>query len=484
VRKRPDLSGPDGGSRQTTVMVLGFGRSQKKPGFAVPILFRCLMNASVSRREMVQSRSAVDYIVIIVVIILTIRIRRMYCVSNNDLAFRGIREMAMRQCLSESNLVKKLLLMAALLAPGLAYGQNPSADLSVQVVPGSAPPAPPAPPANGIACDYGPNTTFPTGTVGTDLTTAGFTHCVLNADFTDNSGATVGGGWVMNNPATWLNECVPGGPTNTWGKFWLTWGGGNVTNNDQGHAPCDRLIRVQESDGTWVIEWQFGASDVTSNIIGMNLYWPLCGNNCTNYRPALPTAFYEEVTTEVESGLTQNGGHNQNVVYSFDENSIFDNSPSQASGFMDMSLAELYVNKGSDAGYTGITSMDNYTPGGKVTSGFTYLYDLGNYHTYADLSTTSGNNFSICYYVDASPISNILYSSIDGTYCGHYPSFQSNEIADHDRRFARLTNWDTTYFVNTITIRIKKIRIFTCSSYVGVGNDCTASQSGGSVVFH
>ena len=45
-------------------------------------------------------------------------------------------------------MIKKLIFMAALLAPCLAYGQNPSsANLSVQVVSSG----------NGIPCVYGPN---------------------------------------------------------------------------------------------------------------------------------------------------------------------------------------------------------------------------------------------------------------------------------------------------------------------------------------
>jgi hypothetical protein len=73
-------------------------------------------------------------------------------------------------------MIKKLLFSAALLVPGLAYGQNPSGDLSVQVVS-----------PNGIACDIGPNYT---GSIPAQATQAGFTHCAANYDFTQSQSFT------------------------------------------------------------------------------------------------------------------------------------------------------------------------------------------------------------------------------------------------------------------------------------------------------
>ena len=70
-------------------------------------------------------------------------------------------------------MIKKLLFTAALLVPGLAFGQNPSADLSVQVVPGTP---------SGIACAIGPNYM---GTVPPGAAAAGFNTCAANIDFTN-----------------------------------------------------------------------------------------------------------------------------------------------------------------------------------------------------------------------------------------------------------------------------------------------------------
>src|SRR5690348_16001070 len=99
-------------------------------------------------------------------------------------------------------MIKKLSFMAALWLPGLAYAGNPSADLSVQIVP-----APP--PAPAVA--------------------AGFTTLTLNADFSTPFYA---------NKANWL-DC--GGATSPqWYKQWVAFGSNGVA------APCSAIL--QETD--------------------------------------------------------------------------------------------------------------------------------------------------------------------------------------------------------------------------------------------
>jgi hypothetical protein len=88
-------------------------------------------------------------------------------------------------------MIKGLFFTVALLAPGLAYGGNPSGDLSVEVVPASP---------NGIACDIGPAYT---GAVPPGAQAAGFTHCAANYDFTSSQFA---------NPSTWLDVCGASAP--------------------------------------------------------------------------------------------------------------------------------------------------------------------------------------------------------------------------------------------------------------------------------
>jgi hypothetical protein len=107
-------------------------------------------------------------------------------------------------------MIKKLIFTAALLVPSLAYGQNPSADLSVQVTPaGSGPP-------NSITCAIGPNYT---GSIPAQASAAGYTTCAANYDFTNAS--------VYNNAnmSTWLS-CPDSG--NAGFQFYCTRPGSSV----------------------------------------------------------------------------------------------------------------------------------------------------------------------------------------------------------------------------------------------------------------
>jgi hypothetical protein len=93
-------------------------------------------------------------------------------------------------------MIKGLFFTAALLVPGPAYGGNPSADLSVQVVP--------AAPPGSIACAAGQ--TYP-GAVPAPAQAAGLTTCAMYADFTSPTFANI---------ATWPIPLQCGGATTQW----------------------------------------------------------------------------------------------------------------------------------------------------------------------------------------------------------------------------------------------------------------------------
>jgi hypothetical protein len=82
-------------------------------------------------------------------------------------------------------MIKKLFFMAALLAPGLACDANPSADLSVQIVPAGSPPGVPAP-----ALAAG----FTTQALNADFTSAAYSN---TATYIDNCGATAAKQWYL-----------------------------------------------------------------------------------------------------------------------------------------------------------------------------------------------------------------------------------------------------------------------------------------------
>jgi hypothetical protein len=117
-------------------------------------------------------------------------------------------------------MIKGLFFTAALLVPSLAYSANPSANLSVQVVPSSS---------NGIACDIGPNYK---GTIPGPAVAMGFTTC-LNFDFTytgtfsnrvafTNAAGTnipAGQSYQWSNQSSWLAEAGATHPLFAGGTF-------------------------------------------------------------------------------------------------------------------------------------------------------------------------------------------------------------------------------------------------------------------------
>jgi hypothetical protein len=112
-------------------------------------------------------------------------------------------------------MIKKLLFTAALLVPGLAYGGNPSADLSIQIVPASGPAVPAAAQA------------------------AGFTTHTIADNFQDGS-------W--NNPATWLDCAGASSP-----KYYMQWAGFAV------QAPCSSVSLATDPVGGQLalrLHWQ------------------------------------------------------------------------------------------------------------------------------------------------------------------------------------------------------------------------------------
>ena len=380
-----------------------------------------------------------------------------------------------------------------------AVAQMPwSSFMSGTPLPLPSPSPPPPPPPNNVACDYGPNTILPTGTAGTDLQTAwgSSLHCILNADFTDNSGVVVNSGpgnpqtWVMNNPSTWLNECTSGGVTNTPWKFWFMWNIGSSGSADGSHAPCSR-IGLTTDGGSQVLTWQFASSDVINGSQqGLSLHWPLCGNWCNDrsiFGPNLPYAVYTEITYRMApNSLTQAGGHIALSAELLEDT----NNPGfhNTAGFLD----PVFIEAGPVDANNGQTesSWDNYTGTiGKVTDGYHWHFNYGSYHTYAWLFTVNGTGttataMDVCGYTDGSLTVNDGSAGTEDN-CAHYPGFTDTEISWHDAKFDITTGDFCSCTVspsdmsNTQVMYLKSWRIFSCNTPYGSGNDCP-----GTLVYH
>jgi hypothetical protein len=340
-------------------------------------------------------------------------------------------------------------------------------------------------PSGGVAFDYGPNGALPTGQAGVDLAAAGFTHGILNADFTDTSGHPGGSviSYTMNNPNTYINQC---GGTTDFGKFWIGWGAyADQTNSDQGGpAACNRFSLVSDA-GTQVLNFQFSNSDaIDGNHQSLALWWPQCGNRCSP-NVALPSAIYYEITFRLAAGVAQSAS---NIILSLDSMSLYDADPNEGpSGWQDFVILEALANNHPATGWM----MDNYltasNSGGcasaKCSSGFIGASDLGNYHTMATLVTTNNSVMSICQYMDntgmALPHQTFNGATFDGTYCQHVTAWLPDELNPHDRRiYLSLGPYPFGSF-NPISVNIKSIKIVACNNYTGRGNNCV-----GPVVWH
>jgi hypothetical protein len=168
-------------------------------------------------------------------------------------------------------MIKHLFFILALLVPVLAHGANPSAFFSDQIVLATQPP--PAPPSPGsIPCDVGPNAV----SIPAAAQAAGFTHCALNADFTQ-----VGG--YFGNLSNFVASC--GGPTgdpNGWNGFRLMDWVLNPVSCDSSHI---EITTDPLGSGKQVLHLKYPLSDQTRYV---NCGQPVNqGNNCPMWTMSL-----------------------------------------------------------------------------------------------------------------------------------------------------------------------------------------------------
>jgi hypothetical protein len=196
-------------------------------------------------------------------------------------------------------MIKMLLFTAPLLAPILAYGQNPSADLSVQVTPpGSDPP-------NSITCAIGPNYT---GSIPAGAQAAGFTTCAANYDFTQTGSFTDSlGTHTWSTLSSWF-QCPDAG---TFGAI--------IYNNQANPAtqPCSDTSIVTDNNGdagatgkqALQILWTLSDYNAGTQITQLN---SVSGQGKpTPPGTTFPTGMYVEVVDRITAATysgVQNGG--------------------------------------------------------------------------------------------------------------------------------------------------------------------------------
>ena len=317
------------------------------------------------------------------------------CLSGRSIVLYGVFSM-----------IKKLFFMAALLAPGLAYGGNPSANLSVQIVPSG-----PAVPAAAQA--------------------AGFTTLAANYDFSQPFYAT---------QSNWL-DCGANNDS-------LPWHVGNP-GISLTEFPCNINQRADPVTGDTVMDFQYLTSYNSYGQTGQfNTIGAQTINNGTGTVTVSFPNFYVEAAYRV--GPPYCGSHNAggpNGVWSWG-----------TVGPLEMDFTELWT---SDCGY-GDAAGANHANNSPLPGYASYQpnnlppgWIQTAYHRYGTLLTSDGSTSAkACFFVD-----DILQSPA----CGE-ANFTPGQYASRNYLIASATNL-TPPLPQNIDLYIKYIRVWSCASW-------------------
>ncbi len=270
-------------------------------------------------------------------------------------------------------MIKKLLLTAALLAPGLAYGQVPTTCPS------------PAPP--GTTCSPLDPPVIPAPAAA-----AGFTTQVLNADFSQPSYANI---------ANWIDGC--GGPTTGYRWGYAYYGDGN---RQYGQPSCSRITQEYDASvGKNVLHFQAQNGDSTYPAAGaqngINLSWPEAGGATGS--PTIGSEMYVKLTFRfsaasltqlpVPPALANPPGQTYYVA------NYFDYTKPGVSNWVEPDMFEVVANSNTGSGWQwGDGTIEWPSFNGIWPPAFSS--DLTAYHTISTLFTSDGTQLSKCEYLD------------------------------------------------------------------------------------
>ena len=307
-------------------------------------------------------------------------------------------------------MIKQLLFAAALLAPCIAHAANPSAPFSTQVVPAAS---------DSIACDSGPKYT---GAVSAPAQKAGFTRCLLNADFTNS---------FYNNPNTWLENCgaAPDSNNSIFRLRFANVGYPGASSLSVADAACNRMQMVSDN-GTQVAHYWWQPSDGNAGYTLLSLNWPgdewgggPCGNNqghgysssnstsCVGgpYYTGLTDYNYYELTFRVlPASLNLSNYNGDSAAYDFWQDQCNGGGCNawgySASGSHEIDFFETHIGyqNGSPLHIWmyGFGSCTGAYPVGNPPTNCTN-FDVTNYHTYGILTTNNGSGTAAqCLFID------------------------------------------------------------------------------------
>jgi hypothetical protein len=334
-------------------------------------------------------------------------------------------------------MIKQLFFTAALLVPGLAYGGNPSADLSGQIVPAEQDPTPPP-----------------------QAAAAGFTTLAANFDWA-NGQLCVGTNCVAASPASnWL-DCTGNDATRFWhGGYWTL-------------LPCNAGLAVDPATGQNSLFVKYLGSYAALQANGVVIITQTSDGTLTMSWPqgAYTEAAYR-IDTTYPGGLSQSGPHGP---------FWWQQSPC----VIDFQLGELY---GSKSGFGSGDSANWCPPGGGRQGQFTWQNYAENslptdwsptaIHKYGALRTTNGvDSYMECSYVD-----DILQIGSGGGCFDNYPS--TNPDIAGARSFMIIVGTGVDNQTVDTTLWMPWMRVWTCANgATGQCNGTTLAQPGGGLQY-
>jgi hypothetical protein len=326
---------------------------------------------------------------------------------------------------------KILFLMAVLLAPNLAYCANPSAHLSVQVVPAASVPA--------------------------GAQAAGFTTLAANYDFSQSLYAT---------QSNWL-DCTGGNDS-------LSWHAGEPGIGPGSQVACNIFQGADPSTGDTVMHFQYLASYGSGIVNGQTRWMGMeTKDENTGFVNAAFNNFY------VESVYRLGATNGDNAANQLDgPNGVWSWNSGSSGGSFEFDFTELYADRNgyADAGaglhgpagggifYTSYGS--NNLPAG---------YSETAYHKYGALLTSDGSTHTyVCDFVDDIQQGPCFDMGISGGDTSMYTTKAWLIVSMENHNVQPSANYD---------LYVKYIKVWTCSA-VTPCNGSTLFSSGNLIYWH
>jgi hypothetical protein len=336
-------------------------------------------------------------------------------------------------------MIKQLIFTVGLLAPGLAYGQNPSASFTDQVVPAGSDP---------IACDVG---TPYIGSIPAPAQAAGFTHCVANYDFTQTGSFTSGGNiYQWTNLSSWLECAGASSPL--------------LYEHDYGDPSNCSDISITTDGGAQVLQMIYTPTDTNGQT------W-LATDSSTGYPNSAGirthTGFYtEEVWRQTPASFDTCQSYMPGCIQ-FDFWSIQVSSSCPSCTDLEFDFVETYGNgSGGGNGTSGGGSAIGASACFQCISG----YDRTEYNTYGGFNTVTNSgspNYEDCWVLNGISRSlcgstTVDATSLDDTTIEFYPMMVGPQATGGNNSKCPGGTCSPT---GTLTAYIQRMTIWSCAGY-------------------